>query len=217
MTSQIIAIGLAVALFVGSMTACRPRIGSRTPSPTRAVPAHVVDYYGDYSAGLEAYRRRDYATALLIFRQFADLGDADAQVYIGVMYEKGKGVPQDYASAMKWFRKAADQGYASAQYIVGDMYDKGLGVTEDYAAALKWFRKAANQSYAPAQTNLGFMYSIGQGVTLDLVQAHMWYNLSAAKGNKIAEEVRDLLAETMTPAQIAKAQRLAREWKPKGK
>ncbi len=196
MTSQKIAIGLvAVALFFGSMT------------------AHAADL----SAGYKAYLRRDYATVLLIFRQFADQGDAVAQVNLVVIYERGKGVPQDYAAAVKWFQKAAGQGYASAQYIVGNMYDKGLGVTEDYAAALKWYRKAANQGYAPAQTNLGFMYSIGQGVTLDLVQAHMWYNLSAMKGKKIAREVRDLLAKVMTPAQVAEAQRLAREWKPKGK
>ena len=193
MTSQKIAIALvAVVLYVGSMT------------------AHAADL----SAGYKAYQRGDYATALRIFRQFADQGDADAQLNLGVMYERGKGVPQDYAAAVKWFQKAAGQGYASAQYIVGNMYDKGLGVTEDYAAALKWYRKAANQGYAPAQTSLGFMYSIGQGVTLDLVQAHMWYNLSSAKGNKIAGEVSDLLAKLMTPAQIAEAQRLAREWKP---
>ncbi len=194
MTSQKIATGLvAVALFVGSMT------------------AHAADL----SAGYKAYLRRDYATVLLIFRQFADQGNANAQVNLGVMYERGKGVPQDYKEAMKWYRKAADQGYASAQYIVGDIYDNGWGVTQDYAEAVRWHRKAANQGYAPAQTNLGFMYSIGQGVTLDLVQAHMWYNLSAMKGKKIAREVRDLLAKKMTPTQIAEAQKLAREWKPK--
>jgi len=53
-------------------------------------------------------------------------------------------------------------------------------------------------------------------VTQDYVQANMWYNLSAAKGNYIAREARDSLAEQMTPAQIAEAQRLASEWKPKG-
>ena len=196
MTTQKIAIGLvAVAIFVGSMT------------------AHAADL----SAGYKAYLLRDYAMALRIFRQFADQGNANAQVNLGVMYERGKGVPQDYKEAMKWYRKAADQGYASAQYIVGDMYDNGWGVTQDYAEAVRWHRKAANQGYAPAQTNLGFMYSIGQGVTLDLVQAHMWYNLAAAQGKKDTGELRDLLAKQMTPAQIAEAQKLAREWKPKGK
>jgi len=45
----------------------------------------------------------------------------------------------------------------------------------------------------------------------------MWYNLAAARGQKDARKFRDSLAEKMTPAQIAEAQRLAREWKPKRK
>ena len=40
----------------------------------------------------------------------------------------------------------------------------------------------------------------------------MWFNLASASGYKEAPEARDKLAEFMTPAQIADAQRLAREW-----
>ncbi len=61
------------------------------------------------------------------------------------------------------------------------------------------------------------MYHNGRGVTQDYVQAHMWFNLAAARGLKFPEKRRDRLAKKMTPAQIAEAQKLAREWKPKGK
>lgn len=61
------------------------------------------------------------------------------------------------------------------------------------------------------------MYAQGRGVLQDFIQAHMWYNLSAAQGEQRAAEARDALAKQMTPAQIAEAQRLAREWKPKEK
>ena len=60
------------------------------------------------------------------------------------------------------------------------------------------------------------MYGKGHGVTQDYVQAYMWYIL-AAQGEKDTGELRDGLAKQMTPAQIAEAQKLAREWKPKGK
>jgi hypothetical protein len=40
------------------------------------------------------------------------------------------------------------------------------------------------------------------------------FNLAAAQGDKDAAKARDALASKMTPAQIADAQRLAREWKP---
>jgi uncharacterized protein len=43
----------------------------------------------------------------------------------------------------------------------------------------------------------------------------MWFNLAAATGSKFATEARDDIAARMTPAQIAEAQKLAREWRPK--
>ncbi len=95
------------------------------------------------------------------------------------------------------------------------MYDKGEGVAQDYAAAVQWYRKAAEQGSARAQNNLAFMYSNGLGVAQDLVQAHMWFNLAGTQGDKEATKNRDIIAKLMTSAQIAEAQRLAREWKPR--
>jgi len=60
------------------------------------------------------------------------------------------------------------------------------------------------------------MYDKGKGVLKDYVLAHMWMNLAAAKGVKEAVKGRDLLEKNMTPAQLAEAQRLAREWRAKG-
>jgi TPR repeat protein len=90
----------------------------------------------------------------------------------------------------------------------------------DFSAGEKTYdlyRQLAEQGNAAAQYNLGLMYEKSRGVAQDYVQAHMWYNLAAAKGEKRARKLRDSLAERMTPEQIAEAQRLAREWKPKGK
>ena len=79
---------------------------------------------------------------------------------------------------------------------------------------------AAEQGDGSAQTNLGFMYHYGQGVPQDYLQAHMWYNLAISRfppgaAHDDAVRNRDFVAKHMTPAQIAEAQRLAREWKPK--
>ena len=49
----------------------------------------------------------------------------------------------------------------------------------------------------------------------DIVRAHMWLNLSAAQGDASATKNRDSIAAMMTPAQIAEAQKLAGERKPK--
>ncbi|MGK2959439.1 MAG: tetratricopeptide repeat protein [Acidimicrobiales bacterium] len=102
------------------------------------------------------------------------------------------------------------------------MFDDGHGVPQDYAEAVGLYRKAAEQGHARAQYNLGIMYAKGQGVAQDYVQAHMWSNLATAgypleytEPRKSAVDFRDRLAAKMTPPQLAEAQRLAREWKPK--
>jgi TPR repeat protein len=58
-------------------------------------------------------------------------------------------------------------------------------------------------------------YALGHGVPQDLVQAHMWLSLAAAASKVDAARAAIQLLANMTPAQIAEAQKLAREWKPK--
>ncbi len=172
MTTQKIAIALvAFALFVGSMTA----------------------YAAEFDVGVKAYQRGDYATAIQIFRQLAEQGDAKAQIKLGVMYARGWVVT-----------------------TTGKIIEY-RNVRPDQAEAVRWFRKAAEQGDTDAQYNLGIRYADGQGVTQDYAQAYMWLNLAAAQGQKDAGKRRDILAKQMTHAQIAEAQRLARDWKPKGK
>jgi len=43
----------------------------------------------------------------------------------------------------------------------------------------------------------------------------MWLNLAGAQGNAAAMTARNEITPMMTPAQIAEAQRLAREFTPK--
>ena len=175
--------------------------------------------WAGFDEGFAAYNRGDYATALREFRPLAEQGDASAQGVLGQMYEQGEGVTQDHAEAVKWYRKAAKQGVASAQINLGNMYRKGQGVPQDHAEAVRWYRKAAEQGHGWSQYNLGLMYGRGLGVPQDYVQAYMWFNLAASRlppGARVeAVKNRDRVAKLMTPEQVIKAQRLAREWKPK--
>ncbi len=61
------------------------------------------------------------------------------------------------------------------------------------------------------------MYHLVQGVPRDDVLAHMWVTLAAAHGIEVAVKWRDLFEKSMTTAQLLEPQRLAREWKVKGK
>jgi TPR repeat protein len=176
---------------------------------------------GQFEDAAAAYQRGDYESAFRLLQPLAEQGDADAQFVLGVMYDNGEGVPQDYVEAAKWYRRAAEQGYAAAQFSLGTMYlypnDYGVlyGVLQDYAEAARWYRLAAEQGYDSAQTQLGFMYDRGRGIMQDYILAHMWFNLAANQESEIGRQNRDRMAKKMTPAQIAEAQRLAREWRPK--
>jgi TPR repeat protein len=167
-----------------------------------------------------AYTPGAYASAPQ--RPLAEQGYPAAQNSLGIKYRDGQGVAQDFIESVKWFRLAANQGYDDAQFNLALMYDEGRGVAKDRAQAVKWFRLAADQGLPDAQNNLGVRYDNGVGVARDYVQAYKWFDLAASGFPASDRENRDravrnrgIVAAKMTPAQIAEAQRLSHEWKPK--
>src|SRR6266566_10164815 len=116
----------------------------------------------DLEAGRRAYDQGDYATALKEMRPLAEQGNAEAQALLGIMYNRGRGVPFDVGQAMKWYKAAADQGNAEAQCYLGAMYLK-----RDSAQALKLLKLSAEQGYADAFQLLGMAYMNLKGAPQD--------------------------------------------------
>jgi TPR repeat protein len=134
-----------------------------------------VTWSADFQKGLAAAERGDFATALRDWTPLAKQGDADAQIFLGGMYAKGRGVPQDYKAAIKWYTFAAEQGDPTGQIY------------------------------------LGILYGQGQGVMKDLVYAYMWLSIAATSKERGSKRALDFAVKHMTPSQIEKAQKLARE------
>ena len=109
----------------------------------------------------------------------------------------------------RWYRIAADQGYARAQTNLGNMYSNGEGVPENDAEAVRWYRLAAGQGHARAQYNLGVKYANGEGVPQNNVRAYVWLSVAAAQGNESARGNRDIMADMLTPEQLARGQDMA--------
>lgn len=141
-----------------------------------AIPAAA-----DFQAGLQAFEKKDYATALKEWQPIAQRGDANAQYNLGLMYAKGTGVAQDLKQAAQWYEKAAQQGVAAAQYNLGVMYANGQGVPKDMQKAADWYQKAADQGIEGAANNLGTIYNEGEGFK-NLNEAEKWYRRAAEKG-----------------------------------
>ncbi len=89
-----------------------------------------------------------YAAALREWRPLAEEGDLDAQLYLGEIYLRGKGVDRDFKKALEWLAKAAQAGHPEAQGVLGGLYAVGLGVPQDFGVAYFWMIVAAIWSEA---------------------------------------------------------------------
>ncbi|MBB5187382.1 hypothetical protein HNQ57_001651 [Zhongshania antarctica] len=117
---------------LGNMTYLSPR----RPIKTTAADCNIRG--GEYVA----YDRANYKTALKIWLPAAEQGDAEAQLAVGEIFEKGLGTEPNYEAAVLWYQKAAAQGNKSAQFNLGTMYEQGLGVEKDKIQALNLYRDA---------------------------------------------------------------------------
>ena len=92
--------------------------------------------------GFAAHETGDYAKAAEWFSKAAEQENAQAQFELGVLYEKGQGVPQDCAKAAEWYGKAAAQGHAMAQI---PMLINGIGqaASKDDVMTAESFSKTA--------------------------------------------------------------------------
>ncbi len=126
----------------------------------------------------------------------------------------------DHQVAIEIWRPLAEQGHASAQYHLGLLYYRGEGVLPNPKQAATWYRKAADQGDPDAQLNLGLMYAHGDGLKKNYATAYKWFSLAffhspAGEYRDLAFRYRENVASAMTAAQIEKAERLVKRWKPK--
>lgn len=127
----------------------------------------------------ELYDQGDYKGAFQFFLKAANAGNANAQNFLGGMYEYGDGVTQNYSKAFEWYSKAAKQNHYYAQYELGLLYFEGNGVKQNYDKALEWLTKSAKNNYSLANYQLGLMYYKGDGVKKDYLKAYDYFIKSA--------------------------------------
>ncbi len=120
-------------------------------------------------------------------RFLAEKGDAESQFRLGVHYNLGWGVPQDFLKAAEWYGKAAEQGFLKAMSGLGELYVEGKGIPRNFVLAYMWF---------------------------SLVVEHPQFSSFGLKESDLSHTTlkRHLLVRHMTPAQIAEAKKLARQW-----
>ena len=122
-----------------------------------------------------------------ICRDWALLGDPDAQYFYAWMCADGQATERQLSEAVRWYRLAAIQGHVSASYRLALMYDEGRGVVSDPVEAAKWYEIGARDGISGAQYRLGSLYENGRGVQQDCDVAAAWYKIAAADGDLLSK------------------------------
>jgi uncharacterized protein len=135
---------------------------------------------------------------------------AEAQFYLGVMYEDGWGVAPNDQEAVRWYTQAAEGDEPAAQFNLALMYEHGRGVNQDYQTAVRWYRSAAHRGSLKAQLILAMMYEQGNGVPQDYGEAVEWYRKAAEAGNPLAMNSLGMLYEHGKG--VPQDYRLAHQW-----
>jgi len=167
-----------------------------------------------YEPSMDADSPNAIVTNLIL--KAAKQGDSRAQYTLGLLYDRGQGVPQDSTQATRWLRMAASNGNYYAKVHLGLDYLTGRRVPRDYAEEALWARCAASQvddgkfqlnlnsppswlglaaaqGYANAYYLLGWLYYHGHGVPLDYAQAAIWYGRAAEQGDDEAQYLLGVL------------------------
>ena len=158
----------------------------------------------------------NYADGERWLRAAATQGDAEAQLWLGMGYDREYFGRIDYPESLKWLRKSSAQGLPDAQDALAQMYEEGHGVPKSDEDAAFWYRKAADHfsdvsGVFQAEVQLAYMYRDGRLKRND-VEAYMWFAIVGAAVNPPTDEDVKEVAEEMTPAQIAEAQAKATIW-----
>jgi TPR repeat protein len=101
---------------------------------------------------------RNMQHAIEWYLKSARNGFLEAQAYLGVIYDKGRGVKQDDVEAIRWYRTAAEQGKGQSQYNLGVFYFYGRGLEANKDEAKKWLERARDSGFEAAIGALRELY-----------------------------------------------------------
>lgn len=185
-------------LFIALFLLPSARLSAQTPS-------HATRLVSETADRVKTFTPSDVAAISL----HAEAGDAEAQYWLGQIYEDGRLVKKDDDLARTWTQKSADQYFGAAEYamlrwagrdrVKEEMWLRraaedgeahaGLWLavayrdnkfgTTDLVEAAKWFRMSADQGDPDAQVSLGDMYDEGEAVEQSYIRAAEWYRKAA--------------------------------------
>ncbi len=132
----------------------------------------------DVKAGVDAWGRGDFTTAVKEWREPAIKGDADAQFNLGQAYKMGRGVKADLDVALDWYRRAAAQGHLQAS----DSYGHLLHYQGKIPEALPYLQTSAQRGEPRSQYLLATELFNGVHIEKDWVRAYAFMTRASSSG-----------------------------------
>src|SRR6204780_3410419 len=127
---------------------------------------------------------RSSADAIEYFHRSADMGDAQAQVVLGYLYESGRVTTADPRQAFDWYKKAAQQDDPLAQWLAGRIIYAGAVPGRDLNEASGFLQSAADHGNPFGEYLLGQIKLERQ----DYPSAAAWFRKAAEQGLPQAQE-----------------------------
>ena len=132
----------------------------------------------DVKAGVDAWTRGEFETAVKEWRGPALKGDADAQFNMGQAYKLGRGVKADLDVAADWYSRAAKQGHMQA----ADSYGHLLHYRGKVGEAMPYLQASSDRGDPRAQYLLATELFNGTNVGKDWVKAYAYMTRASASG-----------------------------------
>jgi len=173
----------------------------------------TTDAWGDYKAGIAAYKRGDYAAAAAEMKSLADQNDPRAQTFLGNLYADGVGAPQNWEIAVQLYQRAAVQGHKPAEHILESLgvvsvssnppgsNNSTFSVSQIFHAQLAAYRSPGRARKAIERLQEGHP-ELFENLELRVVRANLgeelgvWYRIRAgplpdkASANRLCVEIR---------------------------
>ncbi|NQT27962.1 sel1 repeat family protein [candidate division KSB1 bacterium] len=151
----------------------------------------------DFHAGIEAYNQMQYEKAWEILGPLAEKGDAKAQLWVGILYLMGKGVPVNFSLGYKWLLRAESVYYTETgrliEWVESRMTEEDIASIRIFAYDdladdhnISWLCQAAMDGDADAQYHIGKIFSNPKWKP-DYLRAAVWFGRAADQGHVDAQ------------------------------
>ena len=151
--------------------------------------------------------------ALFFFKKAASSGHIQAQINVGLKYERGEGTDIDKEKALYWYSQAAFNQNDIAQFRLASLLQEDSDKVQE---SHFWFSKSAQLGNPEAHLALAANFILGRGIEKDLTLAHASCNLATFLSRDIASisrsiQLRTELETKMSTEQIKRADQISRK------